>query len=186
MRQTVWIVLGITAAALVFLYWPTRGGRTLAQDSATPGTAPSSAIVPGPAANAGHSGPGPTDAEAALFAQGWGEVIAEATTKQIPPTEQLNVYAQVLRSVSHENYRRLAAPLLVSGTGDSVALQALWHDLRARPPVLSLPVMAEIATEPDHPLALAAAQMLKLALRENYPDDPGKLRQAVEQFSAVR
>jgi len=120
-------------------------------------------------------------------AKGCDEIIAEAKAKRIPPAEQLNAYTQVLRA-SPTNLQPPRRPdFFLSGTERRG--RATWRcgtTFSPGQPAISLPLMAEIATRPDHPLAAAASRLLKLALRENYPDDPGKLRQAVERFSFVR
>lgn len=186
MRQAAWIVLGIIAAALGAIYGPNLARRTFSQPSPAVGSAPGSAGVDASTSKARPSASPASEREAAQFASGWNDVLAEAKAKQIPPAEQIQIYGQVLRSISHENYARFTAPILLSGTSDDLATQALWQDLRERPPGISLPVMAEIVSRPGHPLALAADQLLKLALRESYPEDPSKLRGAVQRFSAVR
>lgn len=100
---------------------------------------------------------------------------------QLPADGQLEVAQHLSNLVTDENYAALGALLADPALPEDV-LDVLVSDALNRPNSLKLPMLLELAQNPQHPKAGEARDLLELFLEENYGDNWTAWQSAVQRW----
>lgn len=99
----------------------------------------------------------------------------------LPPDGQEEVAQHLSNLVDDENYAPLGE-LLKNAKLPEGALDQLLSDALNRPNTLKLPLLVDVAQNPDHPKAAEAKDLLELYLGEDYGNDWNVWRQHMKDW----
>src|SRR5437867_4966494 len=100
---------------------------------------------------------------------------------RLPEDGQVEVAQHVSNLLPDQEYASLGKLLLDSKLPEAV-LDVLIVDVLNRPNSLKLPLLLEVAREPQHPKAAEAKDLLELYLEEDYGTDWNKWQAKLEQW----
>lgn len=99
----------------------------------------------------------------------------------LPPDGQEEVAQHLSNLVDDENYAPLA-DLMKNDKLPEGALDQLLSDALNRPNTLKLPLLVDVAQDPNHPKAAEAKDLLELYLGEDYGNDWNSWRQHMKDW----
>jgi hypothetical protein len=100
---------------------------------------------------------------------------------KLPEDGQIEVAQHLSNLVPDENYGDLAKLLKDAKLSDGV-LDVLFGDALNRPNSLKLPVLLEVARDPQNPKAEEAKDVLQLFMEEDYGDDWGRWQARMDSW----
>ena len=100
---------------------------------------------------------------------------------KLPEDGQIEVAQHLSNLVPDENYSELAKLLKDSKLSDGV-LDVLFGDALNSPNSLKLPVLLDVARDPQNPKAEEAKDVLQLFIEEDYGDDWGRWQTRVDSW----